>query len=323
MVPFISNFLLSAGFLPGYTPHWRPERDMPDLTGKVIVVTGANTGIGFESIKHLLKQGAKVYALSRTPSKGEKAVKDLNDLGYKGEALLIQCDLADLKSVRKAADEILAKEKEIHIVFCNAGIMLLSKAGSEQKTAQGHEIQFGTNVLAHHLLVRILTPAIVEAASHSEKDSVRIIFTSSSGHFFFANKKMMKNWDLSDEGALPYKPQELYCRSKLGNIHQAHKFADELGAKGVIAASVHPGNIQSELARYAPSWQQAFIAKIIWPVYYGAISQLYAGTAKGIENLQRAYFVPWARMHEPSPSARNAAMAQKTWDWCEEQSKGF
>jgi retinol dehydrogenase-12 len=70
-------------------------------------------GIGYESIKYLLKQGAKVYALSRTPSKGEKAVKELNDLGYKGEAIFVQCDLADLTSVRKAADEVLAKEKEV------------------------------------------------------------------------------------------------------------------------------------------------------------------------------------------------------------------
>lgn len=73
----------------------------------------SHTGIGYESIKYLLKAGAKVYALSRTSSKGERAVKELNDLKYKGEAIFVQCDLADLNSIRPAAEEIMAREKEV------------------------------------------------------------------------------------------------------------------------------------------------------------------------------------------------------------------
>ena len=89
---------------------------MPDMSGKVVVVTGANAGIGYESIKHLLKQGAKVYGLSRTPSKGEEAIASLNAFGYKGQALFVRCDLADLASVRTAAEELLAKEKQVRRV---------------------------------------------------------------------------------------------------------------------------------------------------------------------------------------------------------------
>lgn len=74
--------------------------------------------------------------------------------------------------------------------------------------------------------------------------------------------------------------------------------------------------------RYVPSWQRPFLNAALWPTYYGAVSQLYAGTAK-VDNLQRAFFAPWARRVEPYPSARDAALAQKTWDWCEENSKGF
>jgi hypothetical protein len=259
--------------------------------------------------------------------------------------------------------------------------MLLSKAGSEQRTAQGHEIQFGTNVLGHQLLVQALKPAILEAASHAEKDSVRVIFLSSSAHFILANKKLIEQWDLTNEATKTFSPQEMYGRSKLANIHQAHKFADEWSSKGVICASVHvsprgdrprnikicllflifylilfialsfnrwqPGNIRTELgesrrisvdrmmmnadqytlmddaARYGPAYQRLLLPLITWPVYYGTISQLYAGTAKGIENLQRSYYVPWAKQHEPYPPARDAALAQKTWDYCEEQTKGF
>lgn len=82
------------------------------MTGRNVVVTGSNAGIGYETCKHLLKAGARVYALSRTPSKGKAAVKELNDMQYKGKAIYIQCDLADLASVRKAANEILGQDKQ-------------------------------------------------------------------------------------------------------------------------------------------------------------------------------------------------------------------
>jgi NADPH:quinone reductase-like Zn-dependent oxidoreductase len=113
MFATISNFIAHAGFFPGRTPTWRPERDMPDMTGKVVIVSGANAGIGYESIKYLLKNGAKVYGLSRTPAKSEEAIKSLNALGYKGQLAFVRCDLADLKSVRTAAEEILEKEKQV------------------------------------------------------------------------------------------------------------------------------------------------------------------------------------------------------------------
>jgi retinol dehydrogenase-12 len=253
--------------------------------------------------------------------------------------------------------------------------MILSNTkAQEQKTAQDHEIQFGTNVLGHHLLIKLLKPTLVETASHSEPDTVRIILTSSSAHFFFPPKKMIKNWDLSDEAAKQYKPDALYGRSKLGNIHQAYILSKELDSKGIIVASCHvsgggrstltlieyimltilaylspeisalnyvSGTIMKSLSvlqklthkpisflisvRHAPSWQARFgSAVLLWPVYYGAISQLYAGTAKADHDfLQNAYFVPWAKKVKPYAIANDAALAEKTWQWCEDNSKGF
>lgn len=126
-------------------------------------------------------------------------------------------------------------------------MILNGHAASKEKTAQGHEIQAGTNVLGHHLLTELLKPALIEAASHSEKGSVRIVFVSSFAHFLFTTRHMLKNWDLSDEAGKLYGPDALYGRSKLGNVHQMQYFANELESKGVIVASVHPGNISSEL----------------------------------------------------------------------------
>jgi retinol dehydrogenase-12 len=212
---------------------------------------------------------------------------------------------------------------KIHVVFCSAGIMIIAGEAQQQKTAQGHEIQFGTNVLGHHLLVKLLKPTLIETASQSESDTVRIIFTSSFAHYLIPNK-MIKNWDLSDEAAKLYNPDALYGRSKMGNIHQASVLAKELDSKGIIVASCHPGLIQSNLLQHAPSWQARLGNMLTWPVYYGSISQLYLGTAKAEHDvLQNAYYAPWGRKIEPYPAARDAALAEKTWQWCEENSKGF
>ena len=127
--------------------------------------------------------------------------------------------------------------------------MCLTQAGSDALTAQGHEIQLGTNVLGHQHLIQLLRPALVEAAANSPKESVRVIITSTSAHFYFT-KALAKDWELTDEAAKKHKPEALYGRSKLGNIHQARRFADELEPHGVVVASLHPGNIQSELREW-------------------------------------------------------------------------
>lgn len=126
-------------------------------------------------------------------------------------------------------------------------MVLASGPAAKQKTAQGHEIQAGTNVLGHQFLTELLKPALIEAASNSEKNSVRIVFVSSSAHFLLPTRHMLKNWDLGDEAAKAYRPDALYGRSKLANVHQMQYFANELESKGVIVSSVHPGNIKSEL----------------------------------------------------------------------------
>jgi retinol dehydrogenase-12 len=126
-------------------------------------------------------------------------------------------------------------------------MILFDHAAAKEKTAQGHEIQAGTNVLGHNHLTELLKPALIEAASHSEKGSVRIVFVSSSAHCFYYNKQMKKKWDMGDAFANELKPDALYGRSKLGNVHQMQYFANELEEKGIIVSAVHPGNIRSEL----------------------------------------------------------------------------
>lgn len=215
---------------------------------------------------------------------------------------------------------------QIHTVYANAGIMIFSEGPDTPKvTAQNHEVQFGTNVLGHHFLLQLLKPALVHAAESAEKaGSVRIVILSSSGHTLLPTKKMLQNWDPSDAGAKEYGPQPLYGRSKLGNLHTVQRLADELESKGVVVVGVHPGNIRTELQRHSSSIQKRVISMLLYPVQLGAVSQLFAGTAdEDTKKLQRAYLVPWAYYGDMNPAATDKTLVDKTWAWCEEQTKDF
>ncbi|KIO23027.1 hypothetical protein M407DRAFT_215532, partial [Tulasnella calospora MUT 4182] len=122
-----------------------PSRDMPDLTGKVIIVTGGNTGIGKHTIRALLNKNAKVYMASRSKERAEKAIADLKQETGK-DAIFLELDLASLDKVTKAAKEFMSKEPALHILFNSGGVMV---PPIEQVTEDGYDLQFGTNVLGH------------------------------------------------------------------------------------------------------------------------------------------------------------------------------
>ncbi|EAU85783.2 hypothetical protein CC1G_15043 [Coprinopsis cinerea okayama7 len=123
-------------------PTWGVD-DIPDLTGKVVIVTGATAGIGQETAKALLAHNAKVYVAARSETKAEETIRVLKELTGK-EALFLKLDLGDLKSVKQAAEEFQRKETELHILFNNAGV---GATPIEMTTVQGYDMQFGTNVL--------------------------------------------------------------------------------------------------------------------------------------------------------------------------------
>jgi len=118
-------------------------KDIPDLSGKVIIVTGANTGIGKETAKALLSHNAKVYIAARSKEKAEQAIADLKDQTGK-EAIFLKLDLSDLNSVKAAAEEFQSQEKALHVLFNNAGVMM---PPMDQLTTQGYDLQIGTNTL--------------------------------------------------------------------------------------------------------------------------------------------------------------------------------
>src|SRR6266853_365268 len=205
------------------------------LRGKRILVTSVSAGIGVETARALAAHGAHVVGAARDLAKAESATAQVREdvAGNGGGFELIELDLANLKSVRACADRLLAKGEPFDVVIANAGVM----ATPFGHTADGFETQFGTNHLGHFVLVNRIASLI--------RDGGRLINLSSSGHRF-------SNVDLEDPNFehTPYEPFVAYGRSKTANILFAVAFDKRHRDRGVRAAAVHPGGIQTELARH-------------------------------------------------------------------------
>lgn len=235
-------------------PTWTTA-DIPDLTGKVALVTGGNTGIGKETVKALLEHNATVYLAARTPEKAERAIADLKTTTGR-EAHFLKLDLANLRAVKEAAEDFLSKEIRLDILFNSAGVMMCPV---QECTADGYDLQFGTNVLGHFYLTKLLLPALLAKSSNSAaNEPSRVVTTSSIGHnpgrldfaTFKDGPKRRKAWT-----------QTLYFQSKLGNIVFANELARRYGDQGLVSTSVNPGNLDSDLYRYMPRFLHSLVVR--------------------------------------------------------------
>jgi NAD(P)-dependent dehydrogenase (short-subunit alcohol dehydrogenase family) len=259
-----------------------------NLKGKRILVTGVSAGLGVETARSLAAHGAQVVGTARDLNKAkaatEQAQKDAAANG--GSIELIELDLANLKSVRACADQLLEKEEPFDVLIANAGVM----ATPFGQTADGFETQFGTNHLGHFVLVNRIAVLI--------RSGGRLINLSSLGHRY-------SNVDLEDPNfeRTPYEPFAAYGRSKTANILFAVAFDQRHRDRGARAAAVHPGVIHTELARHVDTSQ---IEKIIeqrnqqlaaegkapfrWKtIPQGAATSVWAGVAAPAEEIGGRY----------------------------------
>jgi NAD(P)-dependent dehydrogenase (short-subunit alcohol dehydrogenase family) len=206
-----------------------------NLKGKRILVTGVSAGLGVETARSLAAHGAHVVGAARDLNKAKAATEQVRkDAAANGASFeLVELDLASLKSVRACADRLLARGEAFDVVIANAGVM----ATPFGHTADGFETQFGTNHLGHFVLVNRIAALI--------RTGGRLINVSSAGHRY-------ANVDLDDPNfeRTPYDPLIAYGRSKTANILFAVAFDKRHRGRGVRAAAVHPGGIQTELTRY-------------------------------------------------------------------------
>jgi len=205
-----------------------------DLSGIRVLVTGVSAGLGVETARSLVAHGATVVGTARDLNKARRALAAAFPQHAANPPVeLVEADLASLRSVRKAASDLLAQAKPFDVIIANAGVM----ACPQGTTADGFETQFGTNHLGHFVLVNRLVPLL--------KAPGRIVTLSSAGH-------QQSDVNLEDPNfeQTPYHPFAAYGRSKTANILYAVALDDRLKSRGIRATSLHPGGIQTELGRH-------------------------------------------------------------------------
>jgi NAD(P)-dependent dehydrogenase (short-subunit alcohol dehydrogenase family) len=213
-----------------------------DLSGKRVLVTGVSAGLGVETARALGGHGAQVVGTARDLAKAERALRKAGAENVE----LVELDLADLKSVRAAADHLNAEGRKFDLVIANAGVMRTPFG----HTVDGFETQFGTNHLGHFVFVNRIAPLIA--------DGGRLVNLSSAGHRY-------SDVDLDDPNfeCTPYDPMAAYGRSKTANILFAVEFDRRHKGRGVRSTAVHPGGIRTELDRHMkPGELDEWVAKI-------------------------------------------------------------
>lgn len=242
--------------------------DIPDLTGRVAVITGANTGLGFETAKALAEKGGRVVIAVRNVEKGKQAADRIS-----GDVEVQELDLTSLDSIRAASDAIKSRFDRIDLLINNAGVMTTPKG----TTKDGFELQFGTNHLGHFALTGLLLDAILDV------EGSRVVTVSSNGH------KMggAIHWD-DLQWERSYSRMGAYTQSKLANLMFTYELERRLAPRGkTIAVAAHPGTATTELARSLPRpVERAFL--IAAPVLFaqtpdgGALPTLRAATDPGV-----------------------------------------
>ena len=280
--------------------------------GKVFLITGANSGLGFETTKFLLERGATVIMCCRDLLKGEKAKQELLKFNFSGKIELVELDLSDLINVKKFAESIKNKFNHLDALINNAGIMAPPKTFSKQ----GFEIQFAVNHLAHMSLTLELLPML------EEKNNSRVV-TVTSGVQYFGKIQ----WE-DLQGNLKYDRWASYAQSKLANVMFGLELDSKLKKRNSKTSSLlaHPGfartNLQPKSVEANQSLSEGLAYKLMDPMFQsakmGALPQIAAATlssAKGGEQYgPRFSFRGFPKICRNAPKALNQTSREKLWE---------
>jgi NAD(P)-dependent dehydrogenase (short-subunit alcohol dehydrogenase family) len=291
-------------------------KDIPDQSGRTVIVTGANSGLGFVTSRELARHGAHVIMTARDPAKGRAALDEILATRPRGSAELRLLDLADLDAVKRFAERLLADGTPVDVLVNNAGIMMPPRS----LTRQGFELQFGVNHLAHFALTLMLLERI-----KTSRDG-RIVTVSSDLH-----KRGFIHFDDLD-GARNYGRVAFYAQSKFANVLFALELDRRLRAVDVPIRSVlaHPGYAATNLQLSGPTGVLNLFMRIgnrfiAQSAEMGALNELYAATAPGVEGGQ--FIGPdgnnemkgYPTIVQPIASARDENVARRLWQLSEER----
>lgn len=271
------------------------------LSGRVALVTGANTGIGLVTARELVKRGARVFIACRSAERARPAAEEIKkETGQSVE--LLDLDLADLDSVRRCADSFLGKDLPLHLLVNNAGL-----AGSRGLTKSGFELAFGVNHVGHFLLTRLLLDKVRAAAP------ARIVTVASKAHtsaktidFDAVRRRTASRTGLPEYGV-----------AKLANILFSAELARRVAGTGITTYSLHPGVVASDVWRSVP-WPIRPLLKLrMLSTEEGAKTTLYCATSPDCANVTGLYYDS-SRPVEPGPAAKDSALAAELWRRSEE-----
>ena len=253
--------------------------DVPDQSGRVAIVTGANSGLGYDTAAVLADKGARVVLAVRNLDKGAQAADRIKKASPTATVELQELDLSSLDSVRKAADELRAAYPRIDLLINNAGVMYVP---SRETTKDGFEMQFGTNHLGHFALTGLLLDNILPV------EGSRVVTVSSVGHRILARIHFE-----DPQFERKYNRVEAYGQSKLANLLFTYDLQRRLKTKGAptVALAAHPGFSDTELMRHLPGVIPDFVWKpFTQPADMGALPTLRAATDPGAQGGQ--YYGP-------------------------------
>lgn len=300
---------------------FHPDHDIPNLTGQVILVTGGNAGLGFETIKQLAKHNpAQIYLAARSAEKAETAIQELRkceDVVMTAPISHLLFDLSSFESIRDAGARFKQCESRLDILIDNAGIMMTA----EGLTEESYEIQFGTNVMGHALLTQLLFPILQQTATNTNPET-RVVTLSSASEsmapgdiYNFAELKTI----MSNRGT-----QARYCISKLGNAHYSsamHRHHHHRH-KDVKFICVHPGMVATNLHHASSGvFLRAFLYSATWafatPLEKGAHSQIWA--AVSLEARSGDFYAPVGRAGRGSERSGSEELSEGLFWWVQEE----
>lgn len=279
-----------------------------DLRGKTALITGANSGLGYETMRVLALRGAHVIGVARTREKAEQACAD-----FPGRTTPVAMELTDFPSIVQGTAEVKALGRPIDMLILNAGIMALP----ELEQVYGLEKQFVTNHLGHFIVGNRLLPEVQRAPQG------RVVVLTSSG-YQWAPAGGIEFDNLSGERG--YEPNKMYGQSKLANHLYARELARRLAGTSTTANSVHPGVIMTNLGRNFPEWKQVAARLIGWTfmksVEAGAATTCYVATAPALATVSGQYFAD-CNPEVPGGQMENDELAARLWQVSEDLTREY
>jgi retinol dehydrogenase-14 len=271
------------------------------VTGKIVLITGANSGIGFEAAVSMARMGADIVMVARNRQKAEAAIVAARERSGSGRFSLMLCDMSSMSDVRRLAAEVLATIPRLDVLVNNAG----SVNDVRRITGEGLEQTFAANYLGHFLLTHLLLPLLRSSAPS------RVVNVSSIGHghgdMDFGNLQFEKGG---------YSVMKAYGRSKLAQILFTRELARRLAETGVTVNSLHPGAVATNIWSHAPWFARPVLAAaqlfMLRPAQ-GAERIVYLAASPEVAGETGGYYDKNTRV-EPSALARDAAVAARLWE---------